>query len=75
LLRASRYQVSTMPKPPDETKASKAEDGPQRAQKTPPRPFLPKAKGKPNPGGPATKAEHAALKRADKTVIKRMRKR
>ena len=35
----------------------------------------PKAKNKPNPGGPATKAEHAALKRVDKMVIKRMRKR
>lgn len=27
------------------------------------------------PGRPTTKAEHAALKRVDKTVIKRMRKR
>ena len=35
----------------------------------------PKAKTKPSHGGPATKAEHAALKRVDKMVIKRMRKR
>jgi hypothetical protein len=35
----------------------------------------PKAKTKPAPRGPATKAEHAALKRVDKMVIKRMRKR
>ena len=34
-----------------------------------------KAKNKPSPGGPATKAEYAALKRVDKMVIKRMRKR
>jgi hypothetical protein len=34
----------------------------------------PKTK-KPNPGAPATKAEHAALKRVDKMIIKRMRKR
>ena len=43
-----------------------------------PRPTLKtqaKAKSKAAPGGPATKAEHAALKRMDKTVIKRMRKR
>lgn len=33
------------------------------------------AKAKPHPmGSPATKAEHAAAKRIDKTVIKRMRK-
>ena len=43
-----------------------------------PRPALKtsaKAKPKAAPRGPATKAEHAALKRMDKTVIKRMRKR
>ena len=45
------------------------------ALKTPPKPVTPKAKPKTNPGRPATKAEHAALKRVDKTVIKRMRKR
>ena len=38
-------------------------------------PVTPKLKPKPNPRGPATKAEHAALKRVDKMVIKRMRKR
>jgi hypothetical protein len=43
--------------------------------KTPSKPFTPKAKNKPNPRPPATKAEHAALKRVDKMVIKRMRKR
>jgi hypothetical protein len=41
-----------------------------RLLKTPP-----KAKPNASPRGPATKAEHAALKRPDKTVIKRMRKR
>jgi len=35
----------------------------------------PKAKMKHRPKGPATKAEHAAMKRIDKMVIKRMRKR
>jgi hypothetical protein len=40
-----------------------------------PKPSAAKAKNKPNPRGPATKAEHAALKRVDKMVIKRMRKR
>jgi len=34
-----------------------------------------KAKPKPNPAPPATKAQIAAQKRADKMVIKRMRKR
>jgi hypothetical protein len=34
-----------------------------------------KAKKKPHPTAPATKAEHAALKRVDKMIIKRMRKR
>jgi len=37
--------------------------------------LAPKVKKKPNHGAPATKAEHAALKRVDKMVIKRMRKR
>jgi len=40
-----------------------------------PNPSTPKVKNKPSHGGPATKAEHAALKRVDKMVIKRMRKR
>jgi hypothetical protein len=48
---------------------------PTRMLNTPPKPFTPKAKNKPSPKAPATKAEHAALKRVDKTVIKRMRKR
>lgn len=39
------------------------------------KPSTPTAKSKPSPKGPATKAEHAALKRIDKMVIKRMRKR
>ncbi len=44
--------------------------------KTPPKPHAQvKAKGKPSPFPPTTKAERAALKRIDKTVIKRMRKR
>lgn len=40
--------------------------------KTPPAPVKPKPKQ--HPGGPATKAQRAALMRADKMVIKRMRK-
>lgn len=40
-----------------------------------PKPAPPKPMPKPNPGRPTTKAEHAALKRVDKMVIKRMRKR
>jgi hypothetical protein len=48
---------------------SKASDNSQ------PKPPAPKAAKKPNHGAPATKAEHAALKRIDKMVIKRMRKR
>jgi hypothetical protein len=40
-----------------------------------PKPSLPKPKDKPKFGAPATKADHAAARRADKTVIKRMRKR
>ena len=43
--------------------------------KEPHQPQPPKPKNKPKHGGPATKAEHAALKRIDKMVIKRMRKR
>jgi hypothetical protein len=44
--------------------------------KTPPTPHADmKAKPKPSPRPPATKAELAAQKRVDKTVIKRMRKR
>ena len=39
------------------------------------KPGTPQVKSKPSPRGPATKAEHAALKRIDKMVIKRMRKR
>jgi hypothetical protein len=34
-----------------------------------------KSKGKPSPVPPPTKAQRAALKRIDKTVVKRMRKR
>ena len=50
------------------------------SKNTPLTPVTPKAKNKPSPPipatrGPATKAEHAALKRIDKMVIKRMRKR
>ncbi len=47
----------------------------RRRFKTPPRPFTPKAKPKVSPRPAATKAELAAQKRADKTIIKRMRKR
>jgi hypothetical protein len=47
----------------------------KRPLKPLPKLFTPKAKGKPSPFPPATKAERAALKRIDKTVIKRMRKR
>ena len=39
------------------------------------KPATAKTKTKAGPRGPATKAEHAALKRVDKMVIKRMRKR
>jgi len=45
-----------------------------RMLKTPPKPFtpmIPKTSLRP----PATKAETAALKRADKMIVKRMRKR
>ena len=56
-----------MPKPP----AIKEVREPLSA----PEPAAPKPKNKPSPRGPVTKAEHAALKRVDKMVIKRMRKR
>ncbi len=46
---------------------------PPQSDNPPPKPS--KAKNKPSPRAPATKAEHAALKRIDKMVIKRMRKR
>ena len=55
------------------SKPSSEDDVSRRALKT--TPVMPKAKPETNPGRPATKAEHAALKRVDKTVIKRMRKR
>jgi len=54
---------------------SKAPDNSHDAVLAPTPKTLPKPKPKASPGGPATKAEHAALKRMDKTVIKRMRKR
>jgi hypothetical protein len=41
----------------------------------PTKPVTPKAKVKPHPVRLMTKAEQAAMKRADKTVIKRMPKR
>jgi hypothetical protein len=53
--------------------ASKDDEVSRRTLKPPPKPLTTKPKA--NPGRPATKAEHAALKRVDKTVIKRMRKR
>jgi len=42
---------------------------------TSPKPSTPKPKAAPKFGAPATKAERAAARRADKTVIKRMRER
>ena len=45
----------------------------ERAAST--KPSVPKPKPVPKFGAPATKADHAAARRADKTVIKRMRKR
>ena len=48
------------------------DDVSQQTPNTPPKPITPKAKvNRP----PLTKAEHAAHKRIDKNVIKRMRKR
>jgi hypothetical protein len=44
------------------------------AEKAPKLPAPPKLKPKTHPGAPATKAQKAALMRADKMVIKRMRK-
>jgi hypothetical protein len=41
-----------------------------RMLKTPPKPFTPKAKPKASPRPPATKAEHAAFKRTNKTAFK-----
>jgi hypothetical protein len=61
-----------MPETPDE---KREDEIPLRLLKKPPKPSVSKPKVKPNPGKPATKADHAALKRVDKTVIKRMRKR
>ena len=49
--------------------------GPVQEPKNPSKPLAPKSKNKSSPHVPATKAEHAALKRIDKMVIKRMRKR
>lgn len=43
-------------------------------QKTPAKPTASKPKAKQHPVRPMTKAEQAQLKRADKTVIKRMPK-
>ncbi len=64
-----------MPKPSNETKDPQVPSAVNPVPETPYKPPTPKAKRKPNPGGPTTKAQHAALKRVDKTVIKRMRKR
>lgn len=64
-----------MPKPADETDDPQVQSAVNHLPKIPPKPLPPKAKDRPSPGGPATKAQHAALKRVDKTVIKRMRKR
>jgi hypothetical protein len=49
------------------------QDAKKQAQERLASPSTPK--DKPRHGPPATKAEHAAARRADKTVIKRMRKR
>jgi hypothetical protein len=64
-----------MAKTPDPTKDAEFQSVIQHFLKTPPQPHKPKEKGKASPRHPATKAEIAAKKRADKTVIKRMRKR
>jgi hypothetical protein len=47
---------------------------PALTKKALPKPVAPKPKPKTHPGAPATKAQKAALMRADKMVIKRMRK-
>jgi len=46
-----------------------------RPPNTPPKSSTPKVKAKPSPRPAATKAEIAAQKRMDKTVIKRMTRR
>ena len=51
------------------------QDPKKPAQERSPSPSTPKPKAPPKFGAPATKAQHAAARRADKTVIKRMRKR
>lgn len=67
--------LTVMAKPPDPTKDAKFQGVVQHFLKTPPKPHAPKAKPKVSPRRPATKAETAALKRADKMVVKRMPKR
>jgi hypothetical protein len=52
-----------------------SEDASRATTEAPPKPAALKSKSKPAPGKPMTKAEHAAARRIDKTVIKRMRKR
>lgn len=65
-----------MAKSPDPTKDAKFEDTVQPVVKTPLKPHAAmKAKPTVSPRPPTTKAEHAAMKRVDKTVVKRMRKR
>ena len=46
-----------------------------RPPNTSPKPFTPKTKAKVSPRPAATKAEIAAQKRVDKTIIKRMTRR
>jgi hypothetical protein len=57
----------------DPTQDPEFQDVVQHFLKTPLQPHKPNPKV--SPGKPATKAELAAQKRVDKTVIKRMRKR
>ncbi len=57
----------------DKKTKRRADELPEKVLATAPKPVTPKAKASPRP--PATKAEIAAQKRADKMVIKRMRKR
>jgi hypothetical protein len=57
----------------NEKETKRRDAAPEKMPATPPKPSPPKAKPSPRP--PATKAEIAAQKRADKMVIKRMRKR